>query len=70
MFQKKRSEAHSHNRAFVLTAHSTCVRIRGDLVFFCGDEPSDVRLLAETVKRFIAESASEAFTLKIEAHVE
>jgi len=70
MFQKKRSEGDSQGRAFVLTARTTYVRIPGDRVLICGDEPTDVCTLARIVKRFIAEASTEMFTLEIEAHVE
>ena len=70
MFQKKKSEGDSQRRAFVLTARSTFVRIPADRVFICGDEPTDLRTVAETVKRFIVEAASESFTLEIKANSE
>jgi hypothetical protein len=70
MFQKKRSEGDYQGRAFVLTARSTYVRIPSDRVLMYGNEPSDVRTLAETVRRFIAEASTETFTLEIQANSE
>ena len=70
MFQKKRSEGDYQDRAFVLTARSTYVRIPSDRVLMYGNEQGDVRALAETVRRFIAEASTEAFTVQIEAHTD
>jgi hypothetical protein len=52
----------------VLTAKSTYVRIPADRVLLCGDEPTDVRVMAETVKELITETSTEMSTLEL--HVE
>ena len=70
MFQKKRSEGDYQDRAFVITGRGTYVRVPADRVLMYGDEPADVRTLAEIVKRFIAEASTEVFTLEIQAHSE
>ncbi len=50
-----------------LKATGIYVRLPNDRVFECGDEPADVRAMADAVKRFISESSTVAFTLQIQA---
>ena len=56
------------NSAPALTATGFYVRLPNDRVFESGDEPADVRAMADAVKRFISESSTVAFTLEIEAN--
>jgi hypothetical protein len=56
------------NSAPALTATGFYVRLPNNRVFECGDEPADVRAMAQAVKRFITESSTFVFTLEIEAN--
>jgi len=54
------------NSVPALRATGFYVRIPNDRVFECGDEPVDVRAMAEMVKSFIAEASTVVFTLEIQ----
>jgi len=61
MYQKKRSEGDSQDRAFVFTARDTyVVRIPAGRIFICRNQPAYVRTVAEIVKRFIAEASNRS----------